>query len=75
MTNNEQNFLNNYVSGKDESEKKETPMTKKKQTDYKMVKVNNEIHNELKIRSAQRGISMQEMNEKALKEYFEKNFK
>ncbi|WP_204177984.1 MULTISPECIES: hypothetical protein [unclassified Staphylococcus] len=71
MTNNEQNFLNNYVSGKDESEKKETPMTKKKKTDYKMVKLNNEIHSELKMKSVQKGISMQEMNERALRKYLD----
>ncbi|OHO41560.1 hypothetical protein HMPREF2586_00190 [Staphylococcus sp. HMSC034G07] len=71
MTNNEKNFLNNYVSGKDESEKKETPMTKKKKTDYKMVKLNNEIHSELKMKSVQKGISMQEMNERALRKYLD----
>ncbi|MGI2256825.1 hypothetical protein [Staphylococcus cohnii] len=71
MTNNEQNFLNNYVSEKDESEKKETPMTKKKKTDYKMVKLNNEIHSELKMKSVQKGISMQEMNERALRKYLD----
>lgn len=63
MTNDEQNFLNNYVSKKDESEKKETPMTKKKKTDYKMVKVNNEIHKKLKMKSVETGFSMQEIAE------------
>ena len=71
MTNNEQNFLNNYVSGKDKRKKKETPMTKKKKTDYKMVKLNNEIHSELKMKSVQKGISMQEMNERALRKYLD----
>lgn len=72
MTNNN---LKNYTNQQAENEKKETPITKKKQTDYKMVKVNNEIHNELKIKSAQLGVSMQEMNETALREYFDKRFK
>lgn len=65
MTNNEQNkqnSINNYVSEKDESEKKETPMTKKR-TDYKMVKVNNEIHKKLKMKSVETGFSMQEIAE------------
>lgn len=68
MTNNEEkeNFLNNYVSEKDESEKKETPMTKKKKTDYKMVKVNNEIHKKLKMKSVETGFSMQEIAEEGI---------
>lgn len=69
------NNIKNYTNQQEGNEKKETPMTKKKRTDYKMVKVNNEIHNELKIRSAQRGMSMQEMNEEALRKYFDENFK
>lgn len=69
------NNIKSYTNQQEENEKKETPMTKKKRTDYKMVKVNNEIHNELKIRSAQRGMSMQEMNEEALRKYFDEKFK
>lgn len=63
------NNLGKYTQQKEENnEVHETPVDRKKKTDYKMVKVNNELHEELKIKAAQKGITMQEFTEKAIRE-------
>lgn len=60
--------IGKYTGEKEEkNEKHETPVDRKKRTDYKMVKVNNELHNQLKLRSVQRGESMQEIVERAIR--------
>lgn len=59
--------LNNYTQQKEENnEVHETPVDRKKRTDYKMVKVNNEIHKKLKMKSVETGFSMQEIAEEGI---------
>lgn len=59
--------VNNYTQQKEENnEVHETPVDRKKRTDYKMVKVNNEIHKKLKMKSVETGFSMQEIAEEGI---------
>lgn len=44
-------------------------MGKELKKEYKMVKVNNELHNSLKIKAATSGESMQSITERAIKNY------
>lgn len=44
-------------------------MRKEFKKEYKMVKVNNELHNLLKIKAATNGESMQNITERAIKNY------
>lgn len=44
----------------------DTTANKNKKTDYKMVKVNNEVHKKLKMKSVETGFSMQEITEAAI---------
>ena len=59
--------LHDYTQQKEENnEVHETPVDRKKRTDYKMVKVNNEIHKKLKMKSVETGFSMQEIAEEGI---------
>lgn len=59
--------VNKYRQEKEaKNEVHETPVDRKKRTDYKMVKVNNEIHKKLKLKSVESGYSMQEIAENAI---------
>ncbi|RIM90976.1 toxin-antitoxin system HicB family antitoxin [Staphylococcus xylosus] len=61
--------VNQYRQNKEaKNEVHETPVDRKKKTEYKMVKVNNELHEELKIKAATQGITMQEFTERAIRE-------
>lgn len=44
----------------------DTTANKNKKTDYKMVKVKNEVHKKLKMKSVETGFSMQEITEAAI---------
>ena len=56
--------LGKYTQQKEaNNEVHETPVDRKKRTDYKMVKVNNEVHKKLKMKSVETGFSMQEIAE------------
>jgi hypothetical protein len=44
----------------------DTTANKNKKTDYKMVKVNNEVHKKLKMKSVETGFSMQEIAEEGI---------
>lgn len=61
--------LEKYTQQKEaNNEVHETPVDRKKRTDYKMVKVNNEVHKNLKMKSVETGFSMQEIAEDAIME-------
>lgn len=59
--------LNNYRQQKEEKNQvHETPVDKKQRTNFKIVKVNSEIHGLLKLEAAKTGYTMQEIVEEAI---------